>query len=77
MPMLAEVALAGATMAAARGEREAAAGLLAAATAIRGSEDPTNPEITRLDVAPGAPLSRADALARLEAAGSGAAAIGP
>ncbi|MBE2318636.1 winged helix-turn-helix domain-containing protein [Solirubrobacter sp. CPCC 204708] len=77
MPMLAAVAVAGATVAAARGERVAAAELLAAATAIRGAEDPTNPEITRLDVGIAPPVTRADALAALEAAGSRAAPIAP
>ncbi len=78
MPMLAAVAVAGATLAAARGDRAAAAELVAGSTAIRGIADPTNPEITRLDLNVPAPPSRADALARLEAAAtSSAAPIGP
>ena len=60
-----------------RGEREEAAGLLAAATAIRGAEDSTNPELTRLGLDPPPPPSREAALARLEAYASRAAPVGP
>ncbi len=77
MPMLAAVAMSAATVAAAKGEREEAAGLLAAATAIRGAEDATNPELKRLGLEPPPPPSREDALARLEAYASRAAPVGP
>jgi uncharacterized protein HemY len=77
MPMLAAVAVAAATVAAARGERSQAAGLLAAATAIRGSEDPTNPEITRLELSGAEVPTREAGLAALEAAASRTAPVGP
>ena len=77
MPMLAAVAMSAAAVAAAKGEREEAAGLLAAATAIRGAEDATNPELKRLGLDPPPPPSREDALARLEAYASRAAPVSP
>ena len=75
--MLAAVAMSAAAVAAAKGEREEAAGLLAAATAIRGAEDSTNPELTRLGLDPPPLPSREDALARLEAYASRAAPVSP
>jgi hypothetical protein len=77
MPMLAAVAVAGATVAATAGDRAAAADLLAAANAIRGADDPTNPEITRLALDVPAPPARAEGLALLQRLGSRPAAIGP
>jgi ATP/maltotriose-dependent transcriptional regulator MalT len=72
MPVLASVAVAGAAIAAARGDHASEVELLTAATAIRGSDDPTNPEAARLTPERGPAMSRQDALATL----SRAAAIG-
>lgn len=77
MPMHAAVAVSAAGVAAAEGDRAAAAELLAAATAIRGIEDPTNPEITRLALTPPSPPTREAGLARLAAAVSRPAPVGP
>ena len=65
MPILAAVAVAAAAIAVRRDDRDAAAELLAAATAVRGADDRTNPEIVRLGVEPAAPLEREAALALL------------
>ena len=65
MPMVASVAVAAATVAAARGDRAEAAELVAVAIALRGAEDATNPEIIRLGVTPAGPLTREAALALL------------
>lgn len=77
MPMHAAVAVSAAGIAIAEGDRELAGELLAAATAIRGVDDPTNPEITRLGLEPPAPPSRDAGLAQLGAYASRAAPIGP
>jgi hypothetical protein len=60
-----------------RGDAPATAELLSAAAAIRGADDPTNPEIRRLPPERGPALSRPDALARLQRAVSGTAPVGP
>ena len=65
MPILAAVAVAAAAIAVRRDDRDAAAELLAAANAVRGADDRTNPEIVRLGVEPAAPLEREAALALL------------
>ncbi|HWK26461.1 MAG TPA: BTAD domain-containing putative transcriptional regulator [Solirubrobacter sp.] len=65
MPVIAAVAVAGACVAARRGDSETAAALLSAAAAVRGAEDPTNPEILRLGIAAAPPVSREAALAYL------------
>jgi ATP/maltotriose-dependent transcriptional regulator MalT len=77
MPMHAAVAVSAAGVAYAAGDRDAAGELLAAATAIRGTDDPTNPEITRLALTPPAPPTREAGLARLAAAASRLAPIRP
>jgi hypothetical protein len=45
-----------------RGDRAGASELLAAAIAVRGADDRTNPEILRLGVEPAPPLDREAAL---------------
>jgi predicted ATPase/DNA-binding SARP family transcriptional activator len=62
MPILAAVAVAAAAISARRGDRAGASELLAAAIALRGADDRTNPEIVRLGVEPAAPLEREAAL---------------
>jgi predicted ATPase/DNA-binding SARP family transcriptional activator len=84
MPVIAAAGVAAAALASARGCAAEAAELLGAAAAVRGGDDPTNPEITRLRddaqaaaYARGRALSREDALARIDAAVSRAAPVGP
>jgi hypothetical protein len=77
MPMVASVAVAAASVAAARGERAAAAELVAVANVLRGADDLTNPEIARLGLTPAPRPAREDALARLAAAVSRTAPVGP
>lgn len=77
MPMHAAVAVSAAAVAAAKGDREGAAVLLAAATAIRGVDDPTNPEITRLALTPPPPPTRAVGLEQLAAFASRPAPVAP
>jgi len=86
MPLIASVALVAAELALAQGDQTRAAGLLAAAAVVRGADDPTAMEVRSLserlrlalgDVtfaesqAQGAELSRAAALALLDAALTG------
>lgn len=77
MPMHAAVAVSAAAVASALGDREEAAELLAAATAIRGVDDPTNPEIIRLALTSPPPPSRAAGLERLAAFASRPAPVTP
>lgn len=77
MPMIASVAVAAAALAVRRGDTEGAAELLGAAVALRGAEDPTNPEIVRLGIESYPRLTREAALARLDAAVSRTAPVGP
>ncbi|MDA0182845.1 winged helix-turn-helix domain-containing protein [Solirubrobacter phytolaccae] len=77
MPMHAAVAVSAAAVAAAQGDRDGAAELLAAATAIRGVDDPTNPEITRLALTPPPPPTRAVGLEQLAAFASRPAPVTP
>jgi predicted ATPase/DNA-binding winged helix-turn-helix (wHTH) protein len=77
MPIVASVAVAAAAVAVARGERTEASELLAAAVALRGADDPTNPEIVRLGITPAVPPAREGALVRLAAAVSRTASEGP
>jgi predicted ATPase/DNA-binding SARP family transcriptional activator len=84
MPVVAAVGVAAATVAAARGRAEEAAELLGAAAAVRGADDFTSPEVARVrDEARstaydrGRALSREEALARLQAAASRTAPVGP
>ncbi len=84
MPVVSGVGVAAAHIAAARGRPEEAAELLGAAAAIRGADDFTSPEVAAVrDEARsaaygrGRALSREQALARLEAAASRAAPVGP
>ena len=77
MPMVASVAVAAAAVAAARGEPAEAAGLIGAAIALRGADDPTNPEIIRLGVTPAGPITREAALSLLtHGAGTRVARVG-
>ncbi len=84
MPIVAAVAVAAASLAVARGEREAAGELLGAAAALRGAEELTNHAVARLHAAVpaaayarGRALSREAALERLAAAASSPAPVGP
>ena len=84
MPIVAAVGVAAASVAAARGGADEAAELLGAAAAVRGADDLTSPEVARVHdearsaaYARGRALSREDALARLEAAASRTAPVGP
>jgi tetratricopeptide (TPR) repeat protein len=84
MPVVSSVGVAAAHIAAARGKADEAAELLGAAAAIRGGDDFTSPEVAAVrDEARsaaydrGRALSREEALARLEAAASRAAPVGP
>jgi hypothetical protein len=77
MPVVSAVAVAAAAVAHVRGDAAATAELLSAAAAIRGAEDPTNPEVRRLPPERGPALPRPGALARLERAVSGTAPVGP
>ncbi len=84
MPVVSSVGVAAAHIAAARGNADEAAELLGAAAAIRGGDDFTSPEVAAVrDEARsaaydrGRALSREEALARLEAAASRAAPVGP
>jgi predicted ATPase/DNA-binding SARP family transcriptional activator len=84
MPVVAAVGVGAAAVAAARGEHDEAEELLGAAAAIRGADEFTNPVVARLHdearaaaYARGRALSREAALARLEAAASRAAPVGP
>jgi tetratricopeptide (TPR) repeat protein len=84
MPIVASVGVGAAAVAAARGELDEAEELLGAAAAIRGADEFTNPVVARLHdearaaaYARGRALSREAALARLEAAASRAAPVGP
>jgi hypothetical protein len=73
MPVLASVAVAAAAIAAAPGDHAPEVELLTAAAAIRGADDPTNPEVARLTPERGPAMTREDALAALSrAAGVGA-----
>jgi tetratricopeptide (TPR) repeat protein len=73
MPVLASVAVAGAALAAARGDHATEVELLTAAMAIRGADDPTNPEVARLTPERGPAMTQQAALATLSrAAGIGA-----
>jgi len=76
-PMVASIAVAAATVADARGDREAAAELVGAAAALRGADDPTNPDVVRLGLADVPRMSRDAALACLQAEVSRAAPVGP
>jgi hypothetical protein len=69
--------VAAAAIAHVRDDAAATAELISAAAAIRGADDPTNPEIRRLPPERGPALSRPDALARLQRAVSGTAPVGP
>jgi hypothetical protein len=76
--------VAAATLAAAHGRAGEAAELLGAAAAVRGADDFTSPEVSRLRddaraaaYARGRALSREAALERLAAAASSAAPVGP
>jgi hypothetical protein len=77
MPVVASIAVSAATIARCRGDEESVPELLSAAAALRGSDDPTNPEIARLNMARGPALTREAALARLEAEVSRAAPVSP
>jgi predicted ATPase/DNA-binding SARP family transcriptional activator len=84
MPVVSSVAVAAAHLAAARGRPDEAAELLGAAAAIRGADDFTSPEVAAIRdearsaaYARGRALSQEEALARLEAAASRAAPVGP
>jgi tetratricopeptide (TPR) repeat protein len=84
MPIVAVVGVAAAAVALARGQADEAGELLGAAAAIRGADDFTSPEVARVrDRAPsaaygrGRALTREHALARIEAAASRAAPVGP
>ncbi len=84
MPVVSSVGVAAAHIAAARGKADDAAELLGAAAAIRGGDDFTSPEVAAVrDEARsaaydrGRALSREEAVARLEAAVSRAAPVGP
>jgi predicted ATPase/DNA-binding SARP family transcriptional activator len=77
MPLVSAVAISAAAIAHARGDAAATAELLSAAAAIRGADDLTNPEISRLPPERGPALSREAALERLQRAASGAAPVRP
>jgi len=84
MPVVAVAGVAAAFVAAARGQADEAAELLGASASVRGADDFTSPEVARVyDAARsaaydrGRALSREQALARLEAAVSRAAPVGP
>jgi hypothetical protein len=82
--VVSSVAVAAAHLAAARGKPDEAAELLGAAAAIRGADDFTSPEVAAVREEArsaaydrGRALAQEEALARLEAAASRAAPVGP
>jgi hypothetical protein len=83
MPVVSLVGVAAAYVAQARGREQEAGELLGAAAVVRGAEDLTSPEISRLHAktrpdayARGRALPREEAMARLEAAALRAAPVG-
>ena len=68
MPVITAVAVAAAAIAHRRGDHAAEVELLTAARAIRGADDPTNPEIARLTPERGPAMSQQEALERLSRA---------
>ncbi len=68
MPVIASVAVAAAAIARCRGDHADEVELLTAARAIRGADDPSNPEIARLTPERGPAMTQAEALERLSRA---------